>query len=107
MTMGGGTGEGAAGGPARHVPVLARPALEFLRVRDGGRYIDGTFGAGGHSRLMLAAGAARVVAIDRDPAAIAGGAALVAASEIPAWLFSRSLKMTRPSPSMFNVSLVP
>jgi 16S rRNA (cytosine1402-N4)-methyltransferase len=80
MTMGGGTGEGAAGGPARHVPVLARPALEFLRVRDGGRYIDGTFGAGGHSRLMLAAGAARVVAIDRDPAAITGGAALVAAS---------------------------
>jgi 16S rRNA (cytosine1402-N4)-methyltransferase len=80
MTMGGGTGEGAAGGPARHIPVLARPALEFLDVRDGGRYIDGTFGAGGHSRLMLAAGAARVVAIDRDPPAIGGGAALVAAS---------------------------
>jgi Predicted S-adenosylmethionine-dependent methyltransferase involved in cell envelope biogenesis len=31
----------------RHVPVLARPALELLNIRDGGIYIDGTFGAGG------------------------------------------------------------
>jgi 16S rRNA (cytosine1402-N4)-methyltransferase len=77
MTMGGGTDNGAAGGPARHIPVLARPALEFLDVRSGGIYIDATFGAGGHTRLLLEAGAGRVVAIDRDPMAIAGGAGLV------------------------------
>ena len=77
MTMGGGTDNGAAGGPARHIPVLARPALEFLNVTSGGTYIDATFGAGGHTRLLLEAGAGRVIAIDRDPTAIAGGADLV------------------------------
>ena len=45
--------------------------------RAGGVYLDGTFGAGGYSRALLERGA-RVIAIDRDPAAIAGGAALVA-----------------------------
>jgi 16S rRNA (cytosine1402-N4)-methyltransferase len=81
MTMGRDTGQGVAGGLARHIPVLARPAFEFLNVRDGGTYIDGTFGAGGHSRLVLdAAAATRVIAIDRDPAAIRSGADLVAAA---------------------------
>ena len=65
-----------AGGPARHIPVLGRQAIELLAVRDGGIYIDGTVGAGGYSRLMLAAGA-RVIGIDRDQAAIALGADLV------------------------------
>jgi 16S rRNA (cytosine1402-N4)-methyltransferase len=65
-----------AGGPARHIPVLGRQAIELLAVRDGGIYIDGTFGAGGHSRLLLAAGA-RVIGIDRDQTAIALGADLV------------------------------
>ena len=69
MTTGRGTGDGVAGGPARHIPVLGRPAVEFLNVHDGGVYVDGTFGAGGHSRLILAAADARVVGIDRDPIA--------------------------------------
>jgi 16S rRNA (cytosine1402-N4)-methyltransferase len=67
MTMGRDTDQGVAGGPARHIPVLARPALEYLAVRDGGIYVDGTFGAGGHSRLILESADARVIAIDRDP----------------------------------------
>ncbi len=66
-----------AGGPARHVPVLLRPALQFLNIRPGGVYIDGTFGAGGYARAILEAGAGRVIGIDRDREAIARGADLV------------------------------
>lgn len=66
-----------AGGPARHLPVLLRPAMQYLNLRPGGVYIDGTFGAGGYARAMLEAGAARVIGIDRDCEAIARGAALV------------------------------
>ena len=36
-----------AGGPARHIPVLGRTATAYLNVRDGGVYMDATFGAGG------------------------------------------------------------
>lgn len=71
---------GVAGGPAHHIPVLAAPALELLNVRAGGTYIDATFGAGGHSRLILAAADARVIGIDRDPRAIALGADLARAA---------------------------
>ena len=76
MTAGGG-GSAVAGGPALHIPVLGRPAVDFLKVRDGGIYIDGTFGAGGHSRALLAAANCRVIGIDRDQTAIALGADLV------------------------------
>ena len=62
---------------ARHVPVLGPEAVAWLAPRDGGTYIDATFGAGGYTRLILAAANCRVVAIDRDRAAIAGGRALV------------------------------
>ena len=51
------TGSGSsavAGGLARHIPVLARRAVEWLNVRDGGLYVDATFGAGGYSRAILA-----------------------------------------------------
>jgi 16S rRNA (cytosine1402-N4)-methyltransferase len=66
-----------AGGPARHIPVLVRRAVEWLAVRDGGLYVDATFGAGGFSRAILATPGARVVAIDRDRNAVALGAGLV------------------------------
>jgi 16S rRNA (cytosine1402-N4)-methyltransferase len=57
--------------------VLAGPALKFLNIRDGGIYIDATFGAGGYSRAILDAAEARVIGLDRDPAAIALGTDLV------------------------------
>jgi 16S rRNA (cytosine1402-N4)-methyltransferase len=60
-----------------HIPVLLGEVCDALGVRAGGLYLDGTFGAGGYTRALLERGA-RVVALDRDPTAIAGGAALVA-----------------------------
>jgi len=76
MTAGGG-GSAVAGGPALHIPVLGTPALEFLNVRDGGVYVDGTFGAGGYTRAILGQANCRVIGIDRDQTAIALGADLV------------------------------
>jgi 16S rRNA (cytosine1402-N4)-methyltransferase len=72
----GGGASAAAGGPARHIPVLGRRAVELLAVRNGGVYIDATFGAGGYARAILGAGDTRVIGIDRDASAIAGGADL-------------------------------
>ena len=67
-------------GAAPHVPVLLAEVLSALSPLDGAVVVDGTFGAGGYSRAMLAGGAGRVIAIDRDPTAIEAGADLVAAS---------------------------
>ena len=53
-----------------HISVLLTETLEALSVKPGGRYVDGTFGRGGHSRAILAAGG-EVLGIDRDDAAIA------------------------------------
>jgi 16S rRNA (cytosine1402-N4)-methyltransferase len=54
-----------------HQPVLAREAIEALALRPGGVYVDGTFGRGGHSRLILErlGPQARLIALDRDPQA--------------------------------------
>ncbi len=63
--------------PVRHVPVLGSEAVAMLAPREGGLYIDATFGAGGYSRAILAAADTRVIGIDRDRTAIAGGFGLV------------------------------
>lgn len=76
MTAGGG-GSAVAGGLALHIPVLGRSVVELLQPRDGGIYIDGTFGAGGYTRAILAAAHSTVLGIDRDQTAIALGADLV------------------------------
>jgi 16S rRNA (cytosine1402-N4)-methyltransferase len=80
MMASSGSPSAVAGGLARHIPVLCRPAVEFLAVRDGGVYIDATFGAGGYTRTILDAASCTVLGMDRDPGAIARGADLVQAA---------------------------
>jgi 16S rRNA (cytosine1402-N4)-methyltransferase len=64
-----------------HVPVLLDAVVETLKT-EGGLAIDGTFGAGGYTRALLERDPAlHVVAIDRDPTAIAAGQALVAQAQ--------------------------
>ncbi|MGA2567123.1 MAG: 16S rRNA (cytosine(1402)-N(4))-methyltransferase RsmH [Pseudolabrys sp.] len=80
MTTGSDGFAAVVGGPAHHIPVLGRPAVDFLNVRNGGVYIDATFGAGGYTRAILAAANCKVIGIDRDQSAIALGAELVQAA---------------------------
>ena len=56
-----------------HVPVLLGPVLKGLNIRKEGCYVDATFGRGGHSSAILERLNAhgRLIAIDRDPQAIA------------------------------------
>src|SRR6187200_2334778 len=65
----------------RHIPVLGREAIELLRPRAGGVYVDATFGAGGYSRAILEVEGTRVIGIDRDRTAILGGFDLVDQSD--------------------------
>ena len=57
---------------APHIPVLLDEVLKAQAIRPGETHVDGTYGAGGYSRAMATAGA-HVIAIDRDPDAIAEG----------------------------------
>ena len=62
-----------------HVTVLLDEAVKSLAIKPDGVYIDATFGRGGHSRRILAElnEKGRLVAVDRDPHAIAAGAAII------------------------------
>ena len=64
----------------KHVTVLLDEAVAALAVRAGGRYLDGTFGRGGHSRLLLQqlGTDGHLLGFDKDPQAIATGQALAA-----------------------------
>ncbi len=70
--MTGGAMEAAA---TLHAPVMRDEAVAALDPARGGVFVDGTFGAGGYARALLEGGADRVIAIDRDPDAIARGMA--------------------------------
>lgn len=80
MMAGHGEDLNAGGGPARHIPVLLAEVLDALAPLAGQTIVDGTFGAGGYTKALLAGGAT-VVAIDRDPDAISAGRELEAQSE--------------------------
>jgi 16S rRNA (cytosine1402-N4)-methyltransferase len=67
--------------PPRHIPVLGREAVAMLKPRDGGIYVDATFGAGGYSRAILDLAGAKVIGIDRDRTAISAGFDLVDQSD--------------------------
>ncbi|MEJ1339262.1 MAG: 16S rRNA (cytosine(1402)-N(4))-methyltransferase RsmH [Candidatus Sedimenticola sp. (ex Thyasira tokunagai)] len=66
------------GHSARHLPVLFSEALDGLAIDPSGIYIDGTFGRGGHSEALLDAlgDKGRLLAIDKDPEAVAHGRTL-------------------------------
>nr|WP_069094321.1 16S rRNA (cytosine(1402)-N(4))-methyltransferase RsmH [Methyloligella halotolerans] len=74
-------GDRAAGGLARHIPVMLSEVVETLNPTSGETIIDGTFGAGGYTRAILDSSDCSVVAIDRDPRAVVGGEEL--AEEFP------------------------
>jgi 16S rRNA (cytosine1402-N4)-methyltransferase len=61
-----------------HLPVLLTEAVAALAIKPDGCYVDATFGRGGHSREILArlGPNGRLVALDRDPAAVAAGRAI-------------------------------
>jgi 16S rRNA (cytosine1402-N4)-methyltransferase len=89
-----------------HVPVMLAEVLAALAPKDGAVYLDGTFGAGGYTRAILEAAKCDVIAIDRDPDAIARGAAL--RSEFGARLSlvqGRFGEMDRHAPAVDGVAL--
>ena len=61
-----------------HEPVMVEELVAALAPRDGGIYVDGTFGAGGHARAILNSADCSLFAVDRDPEAIRRGISLLA-----------------------------
>ena len=59
----------------QHITVLLNEAVDALAVREDGIYVDGTFGRGGHSRLILSrlGSQGRLIVFDKDPQAIEAG----------------------------------
>jgi 16S rRNA (cytosine1402-N4)-methyltransferase len=62
--------------PSAHIPVMLNEVVTALNPKDGGVYVDATFGRGGYTREILNAAKTQVYAIDRDPEAIRAGAAM-------------------------------
>jgi 16S rRNA (cytosine1402-N4)-methyltransferase len=71
-------GSTAQGDAGLHKTVLLNEAVEALRIKADGTYVDATFGRGGHSRAILArlGNSGRLIAIDRDPEAAASAATI-------------------------------
>lgn len=76
--------KGRASSPVGHEPVMLEEVIAALGPRPGGRYLDGTFGGGGHTSAILAASAPDgiVLAIDADPEAIERGRVLTARPDV-------------------------
>ena len=53
-----------------HRSVLLNEVVEYLSIKDGGRYLDCTFGAGGYTRAILSSNNCYVTALDQDPTVI-------------------------------------
>jgi len=71
MMAGRGRNSSAAGGLARHIPVMLSEVLEALQPKDGDIVVDGTFGGGGYAKAILETADCKVIAIDRDAEAFA------------------------------------
>lgn len=79
MIVGGDEPSGSvAGGPAHHIPVLLAEVITALKPSHGGVFVDGTFGAGGYTRAILATENTRVIGLDRDPSALRAAESVVA-----------------------------
>lgn len=55
---------------SNHYPVMINEVIDHISLKDGGVYVDGTFGAGGYSKAFLESADCTVIAIDRDPSAL-------------------------------------
>lgn len=109
QTSGAGLEPGASERP--HTPVLLAEVLAALKPRNSETYIDGTFGAGGYSSAILDSADCRVIALDRDPTAIAAAAPLIARYagrlhivELPFSRMDESVGPTRAIPGEANPS---
>ncbi|MEO8722415.1 MAG: 16S rRNA (cytosine(1402)-N(4))-methyltransferase RsmH [Sphingobium sp.] len=90
---------------APHIPVLIDEVLGALAIAPGETHVDGTYGAGGYSRAMAARGA-HVIAIDRDPDAIAEGRQQIAAGSDDIMLVEGPFSAMQALLAMQNVAAV-